>query len=206
MHISDFSLICLCQFPLHIFLLPPFLSPFHSKSNISPLSLSSFHFVPSFLSFRLLFPYLYFIPFSFSFIFVLVLLVPFTGFFSFSLLRFLDINTPAYCSENQSLFVLSRTSFAASSLSFTSIGLILYSSLFPSLINCFCSMFSISITSNIFLQASLSFFINVFCLFFFWFWEIIYFHIFSFAFVHLFYPCIVFLKHSVFCFFFPNFF
>ena len=60
-------------------------------------------------------------------------------------LRLTDINTPAYCSENQSLFALTRTSFAASSsFSFTSTGLILiYSSLFPSLINCFCSMFSL---------------------------------------------------------------
>ena len=67
------------------------------------------------------------------------------------------INASAYFSENRTLFALNMTSFAASSsLSFTSNGLILYSSLFPSLINCFCSMFSISITSNIFLQASLS--------------------------------------------------
>ena len=161
-------------FSHHRLLLPPSLSPFHSKSLLPPLYPLQFPPRPlllSILSFTI-FPFLI-LYHSSSVSFSLSSFSSFLRFFSLSLsalLRSLDINTPAYCSENRSLFALTRTSVAAySSFSFTSTCLILYSSLFPSLINCFCSTFSISITSNIFLQATSSslIFIPVSCLFFF---------------------------------------
>ena len=196
-------------FSHHRLLLPPSLSPFHSKSLLPPLYPLQFPPRPllSILSFTI-FPF-FILYHSSSVSFSLSSFSSFLRFFSLSLsalLRSLDINTPAYCSENWSHFALTRTSFAASSsFSFTSTGLILYSSLFPSLINCFCSTFSISITSNIFLQATSSslIFIPVSCLFFFWFWENIYYHIlFPLHFFHLFYPCIDFFQTFWFLFLF----
>ena len=149
----------LCPFPHHCLLLPPSLSPFHSKSFLPPLQPLQFPPRPLLLSFFSFTIFPFFILYhSSSVSFSLSSFSSFLRFFSLSaLLRYLDKNTPAYCSENRSLFALTRTYFAAySSFSFTSTDLILYSSLFPSLINCFCSTFSISIASNIFLQATSS--------------------------------------------------
>ena len=134
MYIFVLSLITVFSFLL------PFL-PFTLSLFFLLYNLSSFYLVLSFLSFLLLFSHFLFYTTLFLFHFPLVLLDPFSDsfrsflrFFSLSLsalLRSLDINTPACCSENRSLFALTRTSFAASSsFSFTSTGLILYSSLF----------------------------------------------------------------------------
>ena len=81
-------------------------------------------------------------------------------FFSFSLSSLLwsfAINILEYSSEFLSLFAFIRISLAFSSFpSLISTGLVLFSSLFPSLINCFCSTCSTSIPSNIVLRASSS--------------------------------------------------
>ena len=82
-------------------------------------------------------------------------------FFSFSLFSLLwsfAINILEYCSEFLSLFAFIRISLAFSSFpSLTGTGLVLFSSLFPSLINyCFCSTCSTPIPSNIVLHASSS--------------------------------------------------
>ena len=84
---------------------PPF-TPNHFSLPLLLCSIFRFHLVPSFfLSFLLLLSnFFYFIPFSFRFIF-LSSFSSFLRFFSLStLLRSLDENTPAYCSENRKLF------------------------------------------------------------------------------------------------------
>ena len=74
-------------------------------------------------------------------------------FFSFSLSSLLwsfAINILEYCSEFLSLFAFIRISLAFSSFPcLTSTGLVLFSSLFPSLINCFCSTCSTPISLQI---------------------------------------------------------
>ena len=115
----------------------PFPFSLNSKSLLHPLllrRLSYFHLFPSFfLSFLLLFSLFIILSHSPSFSFSLSSFSSFLIFFSLStLLRSLNKNNPAYCSENLSLFALTRTSLAtSSSFSFTSTGLIYTPVFFP---------------------------------------------------------------------------
>ena len=105
-------------------------------------------------------------------------------FFSFSLSSLLwsfAINILEYCSEFLSLFAFIRISLAFSSFpSLISTGLVLFSSLFPSLTNCFCSTCSTPIPSNIALHASSSSLYLSLVSSFFLFWQVIDYHVFFF--------------------------
>ena len=108
----------------------------------------------------------------------------FLMFFSLcSILRSLDINTQEFFSADRRLFDLTETFFAVSpSPSFISTCLILFFSHFPSLINCFCSMFFFLISSSSGRSYATTFS--------------------SIAFIYLLYPSIDFFDHSSFFFFF----
>ena len=148
MYIFVLSLIAVFSFLLPF--LPFTLSPFFLL-----YSLSSFYLVLSFLSFLLLFSHFLFYTTLLLFHFPLVLLAPFSDSFLFLFLPYSDlwILIPQRIALRIGVFLSSPGLLLLLLhllVSPVATGLILYSSLFPSLINCFCSMFSVSITSNIF--------------------------------------------------------
>ena len=141
-------------FPFHI---PPSSRSSPLPSVSSSLSLSIYIYIPlphASISFCIF-------PFSIVYHSPSVSLSSFSSslrFFSFflsSLLWSFAINILEYNSEFLSHFAFIRISLVVSSFpSLTSTGLVLFCSLFPSLINCFCSTCSTPIPSNIILHAS----------------------------------------------------
>ena len=148
---SSFILLSSLSLPHPIYTLPPLPPSVSSSIYTSSSCFTLFYY----------FQFLYCVPFSFCF--SKLFLSSSLRFFSFSLSSSLwsfVINTLEYSSEFLSLFAFIRISLVVSSfpsLTSTGTGLVSFSSLFPSQINCFCSTCCTPISSsNIILRASSS--------------------------------------------------